>query len=99
MLIKSQSDENNDVPNLNSYAQHEDSWGLFSLFSSLTCSMRPALALGTIVTIGIVGLNLEMFMAVLPVVVMTIMQAAERFFEASATAWWQWWQRWQRTKW
>lgn len=36
-------------------------------------------------TIGILGLNLEMFMAVCPVLEMTIMQAAERFFEASAT--------------
>ena len=51
-----------------------------------TCSKRPALALGTMVTIGIGGLNLLMFMAVRPVLEITIMQAAERFLEASATA-------------
>jgi hypothetical protein len=37
------------------------------------------------VTIGILGLNLEMFMAVSPVSESTMMHAAERFLEASAT--------------
>ena len=56
-----------------------------SISNSLTCRSLPAFALGTIVTIGILGLNLEMFMAVCPVFEMTIMQAADRFLDASAT--------------
>ena len=51
-----------------------------------TCNNLPALALGTMVTIGIGGLNLLMFIAVSPVLEITMIQAAERFFDASATA-------------
>ena len=44
------------------------------------------MALGTIVTMGISGLNLLIFIDVKPVLEITIIQAAERFLEASATA-------------
>ena len=57
----------------------------YRINNSLTFRSLPAFALGTIVTIGILGRNLEMFMAVCPVFEMTIMQAADRFLEASAT--------------
>lgn len=50
-----------------------------------TCSSLPALALGTIVRIGTLGLNFEILIAVRPVLEMTIMHAADRFLEASAT--------------
>jgi hypothetical protein len=43
------------------------------------------LALGTIVTIGTLGLNFEMLIAVRPVLEITMMHAADRFFEASDT--------------
>ena len=56
------------------------------IFHEVTCKRRPALALGTIVTMGIRGLNLLIFIDVKPVLEITIMHAAERFFEASATA-------------
>ena len=56
------------------------------MFHDITCSRRPALALGTMVTIGISGLNLLIFIDVKPVLEITIIQAAERFLEASATA-------------
>ena len=38
-----------------------------------------------IVTIGTLGLNFEILMAVRPVLEITIIHAADRFFEASAT--------------
>ena len=57
-----------------------------NIFHDITCKRRPAFALGTIVTMGIRGLNLLIFIDVKPVLEITIMQAAERFFEASATA-------------
>jgi hypothetical protein len=50
-----------------------------------TCSSLPAFALGTIVTMGTFGLNFEMFIAVRPVLEMTMMHAADRFFDASDT--------------
>lgn len=50
-----------------------------------TCSSLPALELGTIVRIGTFGLNFEILIAVRPVLEMTMMHAADRFFEASAT--------------
>lgn len=43
------------------------------------------MALGTIVTMGTFGLNFEMFIAVRPVLEITMMHAADRFFDASDT--------------